>query len=99
MTRYFYEDGQLVKSITTPEHEWDEDQQALMIALYMLEKQTCPGCGGDLNETMKVENEFEYMVTGPYLCWGCQAMGRARDRFTETHPHAHFPDRWVLKKR
>jgi len=81
------------------EVEWDEDQQALMLALAEYRLQFCDGCGGALDETCNIENEFAYVAKGPWLCWGCEAVGVARNRYTETHPKVQRPDRWVLEKR
>lgn len=101
MTTEFIRDrwGHVIKTIATTEVEWDQDEQALMLALEEYRLLYCDGCGGSLEETMNPENEFAYTAKGPWLCWGCQAVGRARDRFVETHPNATRPDRWMLEKR
>lgn len=79
--------------------EWDPDQQALMLALATYRLMYCEGCGGPLEETMDIENEFSYEAVGPWLCWGCETVGKARVQYMESHPKAQHPDRWSLKKR
>jgi hypothetical protein len=99
-TRYVRDrHGKVIKTITTHEVEWDSDQQSLMLALAEYRLQFCPDCGGELDETMKPENEFAYTAIGPWLCWGCQAVGRARDNYNDAHPRATNPNRWILKKK
>jgi len=71
----------------------------LVLALAEYRYVFCGNCGHDLNETMASENEFAYKATGPWLCWACQAIGRARERYIEQHPHVVNPDRWQVEKR
>ena len=70
-----------------------------MLALDVYRTLHCGNCGGELEETMKMENEYAFKATGPWMCWGCETVGTARARYMETHPKAHRPDRWFLEKR
>jgi hypothetical protein len=70
-----------------------------MLALAVYRTLHCDNCGGELEETMKAENEFAFKAVGPWLCWGCETVGKARNGYMESHPHAQRPDRWVLEKR
>jgi hypothetical protein len=99
-TRYFYDRrGRVIRTETTREAEWDSEQQALMLALAEGRLLFCPDCGGDRDETMDPKNEFAYKAIGPWLCWGCQAIGRAYDKYVESHPKVTNPNRWTLEKR
>lgn len=42
-TSYRHEDGLLVESVTEP--EWSEHDRALLLALLLEQKETCPTCG------------------------------------------------------
>lgn len=100
-TKTIYRDGvgRVEREEITREVEWDDDQQALVLALAVYKLMYCDGCGGELTETMKIENEFSFKAVGPWLCWGCETVGRARGTYMETHPKAQHPDRWTLEKR
>jgi hypothetical protein len=81
-TRYEHDKaGRLVSSAT--ESEWDEEQQAIMLALHRYRELVCKGCGGWLPETTAAEAEDRYAVEAPVRCHCCAAYSRARDRVQE----------------
>jgi hypothetical protein len=75
------EQGRLVSS--TPEVEWDEEQQAIMLALGRYRDLLCKGCGGWLPETTEIEADGAYRVEPPIRCHRCAAFSiattKARD--------------------
>lgn len=85
--------------MTRREVEWDRDQQALMLALGLLRRQTCKGCGEHLPETTDIANEYRYEAEGPYLCHGCETVGAAHRRYTTEHPDVTDAGRWVISRR
>jgi len=66
-----------------PEVEWDETEQAWMLALAMYRETRCPGCGGDLNVTTQSEHERQYKPELPLQCFRCVAFGRSNDAYAD----------------
>jgi hypothetical protein len=66
-----------------PETEWDETEQAWMLALAMYRETRCPGCGGDLNVTTKAEHEERYKAELPLQCFRCVAFSRSNDAYAD----------------
>lgn len=91
------ESGRLVRSVTTTEPEWDEDEQNWMLALAECRDLTCSGCGGWLPETTTVEAE-RWTVPPPTRCGKCTAIGIAQDRHAEDHQQLHAT-RWSAQRR
>jgi len=99
VTEYEYDEatGRLLRSVTTVEAEWDDDEQALMLALAEYEALTCGGCGGWLPETTALENSDNYAPPKPVRCHGCEAMSIAHEhRGDKKRPGAQ---RWPSPKR
>jgi len=69
-----------------------------MLALAEYREMYCSGCGGELEKTMHIDNEFAYTAT-PWVCWGCKAIDKGVSRYQESHPNARPPGRWSLEKR
>lgn len=70
------DEGVLVSS--QPEAEWDEQEQAWMLALAERESLTCTGCGGWLPETTALEHDGRYKPPTPIRCHCCDALGIAQ---------------------
>lgn len=87
--------------MTTREAEWDPAEQAKMLALAQLRRDECEGCGGYLPETTDRANEGRYDALGPFLCYSCEALGRARDGFAEGRKNSpvHNMSRWSMSLR
>lgn len=64
-----------------------------MLALSLLEENTCDGCGGLLGDTTRPEAEDRYEVGKAVRCHRCTAIAEAAHRYAENpHPHAlRFP--------
>lgn len=81
----------IVRYVQTIEPEWDEEQQALVLALLGVEADTCSGCGLPLSETTKdvigpdgevdpVASMDQYEVTVSDRCFACRALEKFRDK-------------------
>ncbi|HEY9414796.1 MAG TPA: hypothetical protein VIQ30_08575 [Pseudonocardia sp.] len=96
VTSYRYDGrGRLAQAVTVREPEWDEEQQALMLALDLHEALTCSGCGGYLPHTTAPEADDAYKAELPIRCHRCTAIAIGADAYSDT-PHAHalrFPTR------
>lgn len=70
-----------------PEPEWDETEQAWILALAMYRETRCPGCGGNLNVTTKAEHEDQYKAELPLQCFRCVGFARDNDAYAD-EPYA-----------
>ena len=81
----------IVRYVETTEPEWDEEQQALVLALLGTEADTCSGCGLPLSETTKdvigpdgqpdpVASMDQYVVEVSDRCYACRALDQFRDK-------------------
>lgn len=69
--------------------EWDEDQQALMLALGVYRDLIHEPCGGWLPETTAPDAEDAYQVDTPHRCHLCTARAVVAERYRESqHPQA-----------
>lgn len=76
---------------SVPEAEWDDTEQAYMLALAAYRKRICPGCGGDLAETTAAVNEDRYKPELPLQCHRCLGFARAAETYQEEkHPHTYL---------
>lgn len=50
------------------ETEWDEEQQALMLALHLWRARLCPVCGGDPAECQDNSRQSSWSVPPPQRC-------------------------------
>jgi len=87
----FDESGRLFRSVQTVEVEWDDEQRAWVRALAELERQTCNGCGGFLQDTL--DPETEWVADQPYRCHRCEALEIRRKQVSEK---AHNPGSLVI---
>lgn len=75
--------------MTTTETEWDEEQQALIVALALWHDTRCRRCGGDLRETASPGMEGGYTPLPPLRCHRCTALSAVEERYrSNSHPHA-----------
>jgi hypothetical protein len=86
-----------VRSTTVREVEWDEQQQALMLALGEYKSMTCSGCGGWLPETTAREPErgHRWRVTA-IKCHACVAVDITATAAAKD-PHGHL-NRYRIEK-
>jgi hypothetical protein len=73
--------GRLVASTEFVESEWDEEQQATVLALYAWEATRCPACGGDPAECQGADNEFAWKADGPFRCHKTATRSNAQREF------------------
>lgn len=66
--------------------EWDEQEQAWMLALKAYRDTRCPGCNGNLTVTTAQENEDRYRHELPLECYRCQGFARSH-KAQESHPY------------
>ena len=90
-----------VRSVHTREVEWDQDQQALILALAEYRAETCDQCGGYLPETTLKANEGHYEAVGPFMCHSCEALGRAKAAKAEARRKnpIYNMNRWSMRLR
>lgn len=85
LTRYEYDDqGRIRHTVSTTETEWDDTQQAWMIAYHLYEADRCSGCGGRWSETTDRKNEEAY-VTEAIRCHSCTARAIAHEAAQNVH--------------
>jgi len=77
-----------VRSVTTRESEWDEQQRGFVLALLAYEAQVCHGCGGWLPETTDGDNDGRYHVDIPGRCYRCTAIHKKQDEYEKQNPRA-----------
>lgn len=85
MTEHVYDDtGRLVRSVTTFDPDWsDEDVQAAL-AWQADEESRCPGCGLPRDETFDIERANAWDAE-PMACNACLARDRAARAYHEKH--------------
>jgi hypothetical protein len=80
VTTHEYDDaGRLIRSVSEPEPEWDDDDRALMRALWLVEGDECPGCHGSLEETTSPETYDTYRAVAT-RCHRCHAIALGQER-------------------
>lgn len=78
------EGGRIVRSVTTPEPEWDEDDRQLALDLAEYESALCGACGHPLTETTAPENETAYVAGPAVRCHRCTAAERAQSAYQDS---------------
>ena len=76
-----------MRSVTHAESEWDDDDRAVMRALWLIEADECPGCRGPLSETADPANEDAYTAAAT-RCHRCTAVALHQSRFEGPQPTA-----------
>ena len=95
MSTHHYRKGRLVRTVTTREVEWDDEQRALTLALAQFHAESCNGCGGWLHETAADDAEGKYVAEPPVRCWRCKAINAERAGYYE-EPDIYHPDSYVI---
>lgn len=101
--------GHLVSS--TPESEWDEVEQGLMLGLAEYEAGLCGRCGSPVTETTDPARDGDnpdalvvYHVPDPVVCFLCEAMSRKQKSIEDrkdlgVHPTSfHYQAQAVPRK-
>lgn len=81
VTEYVLEDGRLVRSVTTRESEWDDEERGNVLALLEYERQLCSGCGGYLPET--TDKNASYTAGLPVRCYRCDVIQSKQDEYKD----------------
>lgn len=76
-----------MRSVTTREPEWDEDERAWALALLELEADACPGCGMPMSDTTATDSEGKYATPPPTRCHACTSIAVAQTSY-HNNPHA-----------
>jgi NAD-dependent SIR2 family protein deacetylase len=63
--------------------EWDEHEQALILALAEYKSSLCPRCHGDMEETTDPAHEDRYVPKLPIRCHRCDGLIRSENAYTE----------------
>ena len=82
-TTYTYDEaGRVLTATTVREPEWDEQEQAWMLALAEFEdEELCPVCGGPRSVCQAPENEGRFSVPPPTRCFVATAIADAREPY------------------
>ena len=86
----------MVRSITTRETEWDDTEQAWMLALHEYEGLVCSGCHGWLPETC--EPDVQFRVPPPTRCHRCTAIAAAQEEHAKNSSYIEAT-RWTAERR
>jgi hypothetical protein len=85
--------------VTTRDVEWDEQQQALMLALAEYRSMSCEGCGGWLPDTTADGvDATDFEVPGPMKCHQCVAISIHAEAFAKNGKQPHLA-RWRAKRK
>lgn len=68
--------------VTETESEWDEQEQAYMLALAVHRSRLCPRCHTDLRETAHPDNEGRYRPALPTRCHKCDGLILSQEGYT-----------------
>lgn len=84
--------------MTTREVEWDEEQQAIMLALDLYRSLIHAPCGGYLPDTTAAEAVYKADI--PVRCKLCTALAEAHTDHMKA-PHAPHPEAllWPVRRR
>jgi len=92
VTTYEYDlTGRLIRSVTLPEAEWDQDDRDLALSLLAYEAELCPGCRQPLAQTTAAGNEYRYRSGPAIRCHRCTASQQAAAAYQDSpSPEALF---------
>lgn len=90
VTSYEYdESGQMIRSVTRTEAEWDDVQHALAFAVQQIEDETCAGCGQPTGEAYSPladpsnhGKQWAYKAVSK-RCHGCTAMAKKQEKLKD----------------
>jgi hypothetical protein len=98
-THHYDRKGRLIRSVTRREAEWDEYEQALMLALGEYRSLTCESCHGWLPDTTAPEPErgHRWRVTAGPPCQACVAVDITATAAAKGDKQAHLR-RWRVER-
>jgi len=98
VTEYEYDEaGRLLRSVTTREPEWSEEDAAWMLALAAYRRGLCPLCGRPLEECTAQDADGAYTVPPPTRCHATTALMVAQERYRDTPQAGALL--WVAERR
>jgi hypothetical protein len=75
-------------TLSQPEVEWDETEQAWMLALEQYRKGRCPHCTGDLEVTTDPKNEGRFKHEPAIECFRCKGFVGSHDDYKDQDSRA-----------
>lgn len=90
-THEYDENGRLVRSVTTREAEWTDEDRAVAVAWISYRSSIC-SCGESLIATTDPRMEGRYEPDGFVQCHKCVGLEQARDpveKNPDSHPRRH----------
>lgn len=85
--------GRVVRTVTTREPEFDDEDRGWFLALALCRRLTCSGCGGWLPDTTR-HDAAHYVADAPYSCGSCVAQGVVQRAYAEDYPNDMHATRW-----
>lgn len=89
--------GTLVRSVTTREPRWTDEDVAWALAYMQEQGDRCPGCRLQLSETTAMkdgEPVHDYRVDAPRVCRACEALAKKKAQYAEKYSEPH-PEKWI----
>lgn len=74
----------MARKVVTRETEWDDREQAWMLALADYRATRCPSCGQDIRECTAPDADGRYHVGLPVRCHATTALSIARKAYVDT---------------
>ncbi|MFD6770587.1 hypothetical protein ACFWC6_30690 [Micromonospora chalcea] len=78
------EQNRLVRSVTTREPEWDDEERGWMLALAVYRASLCPHCGRPLSVCTDPESEGRWVVPPPRRCFASTALRSAVPEYRDS---------------
>lgn len=100
MTQYEYEDGRLVRSVTTREPEWTEQDQAEVLALAEYRDSLCSCCGlpsADVDARLVHERDAPKFVVSKHFCWARRTLAETQAAYFKQHEKNPRPEHAALQ--
>jgi hypothetical protein len=89
ITTYEYDDsGSVIRSITTCEPRWTDEDLAWAVAWILEQADRCPGCSLPLSETTAMQNgrpAHKYRVEPPRICRACEAVAVEQEEYDKLY--------------
>lgn len=83
MTEHEYERGRLVRSVTTREPRWTEQDRAELIALALYRESLCPRCGRPLDVCTSDEETGPQFEVSESTCRSALAIAEVKNKLSD----------------
>lgn len=97
MTEYEYADGLLVRSVTTREPEWTEQDQAEVLALAEYRESLCTCCGLPKSDVLAHERDAPNFVVSKRYCLARRTLAETQAAFFKPHEKNPRPEHAALQ--